>query len=127
VAQGKYSFTDAEPFKTGVRYYRLKMADKDGAIRYSGVQSVLFSDALTWQVYPNPSQGVFHLVYQAAAGENLPAHITDVMGRTVQTIQLAANGFVQKRIVDLTAQPAGVYLLQVRCHGTLQRFKLYKQ
>jgi leucyl aminopeptidase (aminopeptidase T) len=126
-AQRQYGFVDNEGFKSGVRYYRLKMWDNDGTFRYSGVRSVLFSNTLSWQVAPNPSAGVFQLVYQAAANEDVPVRIVDLTGRTVQTAQLHANGFVQKRTFDLTAQPPGVYLLHVHRNGALQSFKLYKR
>lgn len=122
-----YTFTDAEAFKNGVRYYRLKSIDKDGAFRYSEVRSVVFSNAAAWQVFPNPSHGVFHFVYQATAADVLHAQVQDATGKTIATYEMRANGFLQKQIVDLTGQAAGVYLLQVRYNGKLQPFKLYKQ
>lgn len=126
-SQRQYNFTDEALFKSGVRYYRLKIIDTDGAFRYSAVRSVLFSDAFTGQVYPNPSTGIFHFVYQAAAGDKVAMQVEDATGRMVQKQTPGATGFLQKIIIDLTGRPAGVYLLQVRRNGKLQSFKLYKQ
>ena len=64
-----YSFIDMENNKSGVRYYRLKIIDNDGRFNYSAVRPVVFNDEVKWQVYPNPSSGVFNLVYQAGTGE----------------------------------------------------------
>jgi hypothetical protein len=125
-AQRQYTFSDNEIAKNGVRYYRLKMMDNDGTFRYSEVRSVLFSDVLTWQVFPNPSEGLFYLLFQAGADEALQVQVTDAAGRSVKTARLRATGFVQKIAVDLTAQPPGMYLLQVRRQTGLQQFKLYK-
>jgi hypothetical protein len=126
-AQRQYRFTDEEAAKSGMRYYRLKVIDADGSFRYSEVRSVVFPGTTPWQVYPNPSRDVFYFVYQAAANESVQADVKDITGKTIKTYLLNPNGFLQKQLVDLTGFPSGAYLLQVRCHGKLQSFKLYKQ
>jgi putative heme degradation protein len=127
VAQRSYMFTDNEPFKNGVRYYRIKIIDNDGTYHYSEVRSVVLPNVITWQIYPNPSKGVFHLVYQAAEGEKIDLQIQDATGRTIRKFNYMTNGFLQKGSIDLTGQPSGVYLLQVHHNGTLQSFKLFKE
>ena len=122
-----YTFPDEEASKTGIRYYRLKIIDADGTIRYSEVRSVFFSDAVSWQVSPNPSTGVFYITYQAAAGEKVHMQIEDATGRILQKLAPDATGFLQKTSIDLTGQPAGVYLLHVQHQDKVQYFKLYKQ
>ena len=61
----RYQFTDFENNKSGVRYYRLKIVDLDGKFAYSPIRPVVFDDEIKWQVYPNPSSGLFNLVCQA--------------------------------------------------------------
>jgi hypothetical protein len=73
----QYTFVDEEPIKTGVRFYRLKIVDGDGTFRFSEVRPVFFDDAVAWQVYPNPSGGRFHFLYQANAGDQLHVQIED--------------------------------------------------
>ena len=53
----QYSYLDIENNKSGVRYYRLRIVDRDGQFKYSAVRAVVFNDEITWQVYPNPSGG----------------------------------------------------------------------
>jgi hypothetical protein len=124
-----YSFTDIENNKSGARYYRLKIVDIDGRFSYSAVRPVVFNDEIQWQVYPNPSQGVFNLVYQANQGDNINIKLYDINGKLVQQTGLIANGFVQKQIIDL--QPAkfaaGLYLLNVAAGENKQVFRLIKQ
>ena len=45
-----YSFTDAENFKTGVRYYRLKIIDLDGTVSYSPIRPVIFNEEFKYLI-----------------------------------------------------------------------------
>ncbi len=125
----QYNFTDVETHKAGVRYYRLKIVDIDGGFSYSAVRPVVFDDEIQWQVYPNPSKGVFNLVYQSNQGETVKLKLYDANGKLVQQNILPANGFVQKHSIDL--QPAkfaaGLYLLEATAGEKIQVFRLVKQ
>lgn len=125
----QYSFTDAEDGKAGARYYRLKIVNTNGTFSYSGVRAVWFGDATTWQVYPNPSDGHFTLLYQLNNGETLNAKLYDAKGSVVKEMGSAANGFLQKLSLDLSANnyASGVYLLRLRAGTEEKAFKLYKQ
>lgn len=124
-----YSFFDTEADKFGVRYYRLKVINADGSFVYSPIRSVMFADAILWQVYPNPSNGVYHLAFQLNANEKLNARIFDARGSLLKEQSINATGFVQKFSVDIS-QPVfanGVYLLEINGGDKKQVFKLYKQ
>jgi hypothetical protein len=127
--QQRYSFTDTENNKSGVRYYRLKMIDKDGGYSYSAIRPVLFNNDIQWQVYPNPSPGFFNLVYQLQQGEVLNVKIFDGTGRVVQQHKVLANGFMQKLNIDMQKQyfPAGLYLMEAISGNRKQVFHLMKQ
>jgi len=60
-----YKLTDENPFP-GLSYYRLKQTDYNGESHYSQIESVNFSSELSFQLFPNPSDGVVSL-----RGENL--------------------------------------------------------
>ncbi|HUP12932.1 MAG TPA: T9SS type A sorting domain-containing protein, partial [Niastella sp.] len=123
----RYTFSDDENFKSGIRYYRLKIVEQDGSIHYSAIRSVFFSDAFTWQIYPNPSNAVFQFLYQAPAGGTLNMQVDDATGRMVKKYTATADGFMQKQLINLAGHPAGVYVLHVWNNGRIQSFKLYKQ
>ena len=124
-----YSFTDAEALKQGVRYYRLKIIDLDGQFTYSPVRSVVFDDEIRWQVYPNPSGGVFNFVFQANQGEAVQLKVYDINGRLVKHTQAAASAFVQKLVIGLEGPQyaSGLYLLEVTINERRQLFRLLKQ
>lgn len=123
----QYTFTDGEAFKTGTRFYRLKIKNEDGSFSYSPIRSVSFGSVAVWQVYPNPSSGKFNLVYQAAAGTTIAVQLNDITSRIVAHYTLTANGYVQKQEINLTTATPGVYLLQV-VHGSGKEvYKLYRQ
>jgi hypothetical protein len=124
-----YSFTDIESNKSGVRYYRLKIVDLDGRFSYSAVRPVVFNDEVKWQVYPNPSKGMFNLVYQINEGENMIVKLYDVMGKVVYQAKFAASGFVQKHNIDLQSVKfaPGLYLLETGTGEKKQVFRLMKQ
>ena len=124
-----YNYTDLENNKTGIRYYRLKMIDNDGSFSYSPIRPVVFGNDLLWQVYPNPSAGIFNLVYQLTNGETLSVKIYDVTGKTIKEYNSVANGFLQKMTVDLQDKlyASGMYLLEVSGGLKKQTFRLIKK
>lgn len=128
-AERQYTFTDDEPNKTGARYYRLKIINKDGSYSYSDIKPVVFGSEMKWQVYPNPSSGVFNLIVQQNAGEDIRAKIYDINGRVIKNVKEQTTGFVQKVQIDLTsgAHADGVYLIEVTDGEQKQLFKVVKQ
>jgi hypothetical protein len=124
-----YSFTDTETDKFSARYYRLKVVNRNGTVRYSPVRMVMFEEVMVWQVYPNPGTGLFSLVYQLGAGANVSARLYDSKGGLVKEISSTAAGFLQKLNIDIPANnyATGVYILRVVAAGKEQVFKVYKQ
>ncbi|MEO8403938.1 MAG: S8 family serine peptidase, partial [Chitinophagaceae bacterium] len=110
-----YQLIDGEANKSGVRYYRLKTIDHDGHFIYSVIRPIVFNDEVKWQIYPNPSNGLFNLMYQSAAGETIGIKLYDVNGKLVQQSQLLADGFVQKTSIDIRERKytQGLYLLEI--------------
>lgn len=124
-----YSFADTEAGKKGARYYRLKIVNKDGSFYYSGVRAVMFGDEVQYQLYPNPSTGVFSLIYQLNNNEVFSADVYDAKGSLVKEYRSVASGFLQKLNIDISANnyASGVYLLRISAGSQQQVFKLYKQ
>ena len=108
-----YNFLDKETGKTGVRYYRLKIVDRDNTYTYSPVRPVIFNTDLQWQVYPNPSAGIYNLIYQINLNETIVLKVYDVNGKVVKQLNITGNGFIQKTQIDLRSAKyaPGVYLL----------------
>lgn len=128
-SERSYSFTDTENGKQGVRYYRLKIIDNDNSFGYSAIKPVVFDGESPLQVYPNPSGGVFYLVYQLNEGENMTLRLYDMNGKRLKETRFTGNGFVQKSVIDLqpASYPPGFYLLKIESGEKQYQFKLVKQ
>ena len=126
--QNIYETLDAEAGKKGVRYYRLKMIDKDGLIRYSEVKLVLFATKEQWAAYPNPVTNVLNIVTQAEAGTKIEMQMMNVTGQIVWQRSSTASGLLEKNQVDLNQYkiPAGVYVLKLTA-GEVKYLKVIKQ
>ena len=127
--QEHYQFIDLENQKSGVRYYRLKTIDHDGSFSYSVVRAVMFTHELQWQIFPNPSSGMFNLAYQLSEGETVTGNIFDINGKLIRHVQFTGNAFIQKAEIDLSGPQfaPGLYFLQVKTGGRKQVFRLLKQ
>jgi hypothetical protein len=123
-----YNFTDAENNKAGVRYYRLKIVESNGSFRYSAIRPVVFSNEITWQIYPNPSSGIFNFVFQQNAGEIVRIKVYNIKGQVVQESEAIATGFVQKMLIDLQQSKFAPGMYMIVAEGESARsFKVVKQ
>jgi len=129
VQERRYSFTDLEVGKTGVRYYRLKIIDNDGSYKYSAIRPVVFEEAITWEVFPNPSSGIFKLSFQVENDEAIAIKVYDISGKIIYQHISKGSGFVQQININLhdSRFANGLYLLEAEAGGRKQSFKLIKQ
>ncbi|HMG66627.1 MAG TPA: T9SS type A sorting domain-containing protein, partial [Chitinophagaceae bacterium] len=127
-ATQEYQFTDLENNKSGVRYYRLKMIDIDGSFHYSEIRPVVFDIGTSWQVYPNPSNGIFNFIFQQSIGETMDLKIYNIKGQLIQETQTPATGFVQKIIIDLRQSRFvnGMYMI-IAAGSETKTFKVVKR
>lgn len=110
--QGKGLGTYTQEFKTNARtFYRLKMVDKDGLFRYSGVV-VLNAPIVSGRAYPNPTTGSV-LVEVKSQGT---LEVLDITGKKLQR-QNVSPGTYQ---INLSSYAKGMYLIQLFVEGTLQ-------
>ena len=98
----RYGFTDARLLE-GMSYYRLRQVDTDGKATLSHMVALAgpLADALS--VYPNPGSGK---VSVRASNRHQAFRLTDGFGRV-----LLSGGQLPESL-DLSAQPAGLYLLK---------------
>ena len=102
-----YQFMDIKP-TNGINYYRLKIVDKNGAISYSKLVSVLLTthhSPLT--VYPNPAKDIVTIKGNHIAS----VQVIDNLGRVVKFISLKDATNPTLSISDLLA---GVYHLLIQ-------------
>jgi hypothetical protein len=128
-AERNYSFIDSETGKSGARYYRLRIVDKDNTFAYSAVRPVVFNEEIQWQVYPNPSDGQFNFIYQLNRQQLLMLRVYDMNGKLVKQSALSGSGFVEKEPIDLSLPkyPSGIYLLTAESGEKKMNMRLIKK
>jgi hypothetical protein len=101
----QYRFTDEHP-ATGINYYRIKLADKDGKFNYSPVRKLSFADfAIT--LNPNPvTKGMIYITSTANCSRIL---LHDATGRLIKTV--SANGMAAQLPVQDVSK--GLYFITV--------------
>ena len=65
------------------------------------------------RLFPNPSTGVFNLEFRAQGPENLEVQIRDLRGRLIETLEFESRAGINRREIDLSSSPKGVYLLEL--------------
>lgn len=96
-------------WSTQVRFKtKAKMGMRDG----DGVE-VVDAERVTnlVGVYPNPSKGLFTLTVDVENGGVGTLRMTDLLGQTILEKNLSTRSGANQFDVDLTSQPAGIYLL----------------
>lgn len=61
-------------------------------------------------VFPNPTKGLVNINFGAGSTDNLQVEITDALGRQITAFK--PNSL--SNVVDLTAQPAGIYFAKIK-------------
>lgn len=112
----------------GDNYYRLKMTDENGEITYSAIRRVQVSEIHDLEIYPNPSNGDFHVRTVMEEDGLLQLTISDLSGRSVYTLDSEVSAGTQ--IIDLNFQDQlapGMYQLVLNQSGQRQikRFTIH--
>lgn len=116
----QYDYLDKDP-GAGIRYYRLKNVDLDGAFDYSGVISVNCSHTAAMQIYPNPAQQWATVLTDGGFDEII---ITDAQGHVVDRV--AGNSLANEQQLNLYDMPDGVYFVCVKSNGRVKVERLTK-
>jgi len=124
-----YVFTDVESNKSGARYYRLKVIDKDGTYRYSETKRINFGNSADWYVYPNPVKGTLQVITSADAGTNVEMKLQTVTGQVLWTKTAKGTGQLEKHQLNINGLhlAAGIYILEITAGAEVKRMKLVKE
>jgi Secretion system C-terminal sorting domain len=120
-----YGFTDAA---AGKKYYRLRMVDKDGTFKYSGVVVVNCSNRLMYvTAYPNPAKNNLLVTLTGINRSSIWLQIINTTGQQVwqqQVLLVNNNGRIDVPVQHL---PAGIYYIKITEPGYLQTSSFIKQ
>ncbi len=111
----QYAFTDPVAV-SGNQYYRLKMTDQNGIVKYSEIINIRNSTGDNLRVYPTVLHAGNKLLLETNNRlENVTVTITDMMGRAIMQrhMPVLANG--QTTPVELPGSLVkGMYMVQVK-------------
>lgn len=109
-----YKFTDNAPL-SGNSYYRLKMIDRDATFKYSDVRKVSLNGSdLEFSFGPNPVSNEGWIKITGTQKAAMQIMITDLMGRTLKTMNVAKTGNDFSQRIDMGGLKAGQYILSIR-------------
>ena len=125
VAISTYAYLDAAPLAT-TAYYRLRQVDFDGKATYSAVVSVVPAAVAAVaqarpSAYPNPATGQTTLTWQASTAGPARLTLCSATGQVLHTELLATQAGPNAQPLDLSAYPAGSYLLTIVAAGEAPR------
>ncbi len=103
-----YTFIDKQPLN-GNNYYKLVQLDNDGTATELGIKQVAFHlQSSTFNFYPNPTKDKVSIQFEAGKYTQLSLNGTN--GKILKSITLKAQQSDLQ--LDLSAYPAGVYLIK---------------
>jgi len=109
-----YEFTHTTPVK-GMNFYRLKLYDKDGKIKYSNIIPVVFDQSIVKSIRINPNPVISNLNMVITASENVDilCRIYTAEGREVRSLN--AKLFTGKNNIttDVSSFANGNYIVVI--------------
>jgi hypothetical protein len=92
----------------GNMFYRLKMIDLDGKFNYSGIISIISTQAGKINIYPNPATNVINMHIGNAGILKTQAVIFDAKGRLVQNVLINND----RQQINIQSLAKGVYVIR---------------
>lgn len=109
-----YVYEDAKPL-TGSNYYRLRLVDADGTVRYSPVKHLFFGQAVQVKLYPNPATHFVQLQMlsgiQSSAG--ITVNVTNAAGMLVMQHRTNAGQLQSGLRIPVNTLAKGLYRVQL--------------
>jgi hypothetical protein len=119
----QYTVTDG--LGKGTTYYRLKMIDKDGAVKYSQVVTVKNNNVTGIKILANPVVNGTAIITHEAAGTDAFVQVIAADGKAVLSRKIA-EGTIQNNI-NVSHLHAGTYYVVLSNNGERTMAKLVKQ
>lgn len=113
-----YNFIDENP-QIGNNYYRLKMIDQDGTFKYSEIINIRVNGDNTpvkdgiVKIFPNPTNGLLNIQYQASKATTLDLNVYDVTGRNMMNESRNVQRGMNMMEIDALQFAKGMYILNL--------------
>lgn len=121
-----YTFLDAAPGNK-TNFYRLKMADIDGAFTYSRIIAVKNTNSVGIELFPNPVNDVLQVQLASDKKEIATITITDATGKNVYSKQSALNEGNNAMSIPVWQLSKGLYHISISTDSNRQTSQFIKQ
>lgn len=122
----QYFENDYSPF-SGTSYYRLRQVDFDGSTTYSETKIVKTFATLVSELglYPNPTDGAFHVVLANTGEEEVLVVVRDISGKEFYSKVIITSTDQHLEAIDLKGNlPKGIYIVTASSRNELYSQKL---
>lgn len=120
-----YTFLDNSPFKSGLRYYRLKQFDFDGSYSYSDYRVIDFGSASDIKVFPNPFVHQINVGFIKEDTNLQKIQLVSSSGRIVfETTDVENTGNLELQLDDRILP--GMYFLRLVSAGGTQTYPMLR-
>lgn len=122
-----YTSRDIQLQPPGTWYYRLKLVDKQGGVRYSVIRTISFESSIQASLYPNPSSdGKVTLFLENTEGKTIELALYDQSGRYLWGQRLPTLAARQQvpLLVGNGKLSNGVYALKIMTEGEKKTIQL---
>jgi hypothetical protein len=111
----QYSFKHLPIINAKIYYYRLRIEDKDGSIKYSSVKVIKYNDKVDeLSIYPNPVKSNLSIKYESRSNGKAVVQIITLDGRAILTKQLVLNNGTNYISIPLdNAIKKGLYIFRL--------------
>jgi hypothetical protein len=110
-------------------YYRLKLVDRDGQVRYSEVRRVKWTSSqqqIRLRAYPNPASDLINIEVPAQwQSKTITMQLIDAAGRQVWTSKETASANLLR--IPLLHQARGIYVLKLACGEEQAQLQVLKK
>lgn len=107
-----YEFIDDQVEFNIKYYYRLKVIDIDGSVRFSNTTEAIITEKPQFVVYPNPNKGIMNVMLELIHNENVKIQFLNSLGQVVWEDLKNFNKGIQKFQVE-TQLSKGIYNLVI--------------
>jgi hypothetical protein len=125
--KSSYTFRDIRLQPPGTWYYRLKLVDQLGGVRYSVIRTISFESGIQANLYPNPtSDGRVTLFLENTEGKTVELALYDQSGRYLWGQRLPTQAARQQipLMIGNGKLPNGVYPLKIMAEGEKKTIQL---
>ena len=81
----------------------------------------------TISIYPNPSQGVYHLSISNNKAKNVDITISNLLGTDIYHINKVLNNMNYQTVINIQSQPEGIYLVRIMMNNISKSIKIIKK